>query len=306
MTTRERWWEGLPDVGAQIDCGGHRHRITWRHGRLILEDHDVLAERALAALGSDEPPICIDVLDAWRRMRDADLLWQLLLVDRVVLPAQLRRRREHLEELKGAAATSARFQQLPAKVRRQLERSLVDIQARERRLWQLDLMETLPPALRRILALSIIVGLERRWHDDEVRGAHGEDVDALLDAIAKPLFEQSVRHWRRNLKPYASFVVDAHVVMPDDQPTFSAWLHQDGASAVVMLPLSWFVEIWGRDLALVDGCFVLRRRRGARGATTLFVDAVRWERSDLHTTTAVPAPALLTSDDSGRWSLQWV
>ena len=61
---------------AEFHCGGQHHRIVWRRGKLVLEDHDLLAERSLIALGS-EPPLCVEVLDAWRRMRGPELLQDL-------------------------------------------------------------------------------------------------------------------------------------------------------------------------------------------------------------------------------------
>ena len=64
---KRRWYDRLAAATAEIDCGGAQHRITWRRGKLVLEDHDVLSERSLVALGS-KPPRCLEVLDAWREM----------------------------------------------------------------------------------------------------------------------------------------------------------------------------------------------------------------------------------------------
>jgi len=88
-----RWYDGLPAVTAEIACGGEGHRITWRHGKLVLEDHDVLAEQSLTALGA-KPPTCVEVLKAWRAMRGRDeLLHELLLRDRTLSPEELARMR---------------------------------------------------------------------------------------------------------------------------------------------------------------------------------------------------------------------
>jgi len=45
-----RWFDDRPEVTAEIGCGRQR-RIAWRRGKLVLEDHDLLAERSLTALG---------------------------------------------------------------------------------------------------------------------------------------------------------------------------------------------------------------------------------------------------------------
>ena len=47
-----------------IDCGGEPHRITWRRGKLVLEAHDLTAERAMLAFGGDLCP-CMRVLEMW-------------------------------------------------------------------------------------------------------------------------------------------------------------------------------------------------------------------------------------------------
>ena len=83
-----RWFDGLSPVTAKIRCGGQQHSITWRRGKLVLEDHDLLAERSLTALGS-EPPVCMQVLHAWRRMRNPELLYGLLLRENAVSPEEV-------------------------------------------------------------------------------------------------------------------------------------------------------------------------------------------------------------------------
>ena len=63
--SRRRWWDGQAPVVATVDCQGARHRIIWRRGRLVLEDHNLAGERVLEALGG-EPSVCLTILDAWR------------------------------------------------------------------------------------------------------------------------------------------------------------------------------------------------------------------------------------------------
>ncbi len=64
---RARWCDHIPAVTAFVDCGGERHRVTWRRGKVVLEDHDLTAEMAMRAFGG-EPLPCLGVLKRWRDM----------------------------------------------------------------------------------------------------------------------------------------------------------------------------------------------------------------------------------------------
>lgn len=60
------WALDLDPVSVVVDCtGGARHVVTWRRGKLVLEDHDLTAEEAAIALGGPRPA-CLEVLRAWR------------------------------------------------------------------------------------------------------------------------------------------------------------------------------------------------------------------------------------------------
>lgn len=62
-----RWCDRVPPATAIVDCGGERHRVTWRRGKIVLEDHDLDAERTLVLLGG-APCACLTVLDLWRNL----------------------------------------------------------------------------------------------------------------------------------------------------------------------------------------------------------------------------------------------
>lgn len=49
---------------AVVRCGGDNHRVTWRRGKLVLEDHDLGAERTMLVFGG-EPCVCMQVLKMW-------------------------------------------------------------------------------------------------------------------------------------------------------------------------------------------------------------------------------------------------
>lgn len=47
-----------------VDCGGEPHRVSWRRGKLVLEAHDLTAERTMLVFGG-ELCTCMRVLEMW-------------------------------------------------------------------------------------------------------------------------------------------------------------------------------------------------------------------------------------------------
>lgn len=296
-----RWCDGLPDVTAELHCGGQRHRIVWRRGKLVLEDHDLLAERSLMALGS-EPPLCVEVLDAWRRLRGPELLHEFLVGAAVPYEELAMRKIHHAEALRRATDFIAG----PAQTLRGLLSSAQRDIDRENRTWANTLINALPVEFRRRLALAVIVEIERDWHDEQSRSEHREHVEPVLHATAGLLVERSARCWRRDLEPDASFAIESRVLAPGEPPGCSLRFDADGGAGIVSLPLAWFTDVWSRGLALVDDCFVTRRAGRAADAAALPVVALRWEREGHDVTRSVEAPAVVTRGDDGAWALHWV
>ena len=54
----------IPDATAVVDCEGARHRVTWRRGKVVLDAHDLTAERGMLAFGGQLCP-CMRVLEMW-------------------------------------------------------------------------------------------------------------------------------------------------------------------------------------------------------------------------------------------------
>jgi hypothetical protein len=61
---KPRWYDAIPEATAVVDCEGEPHRVTWRRGKMVLEAHDLTAERAMLAFGGDLCP-CMRVLEMW-------------------------------------------------------------------------------------------------------------------------------------------------------------------------------------------------------------------------------------------------
>ena len=166
------WFDGLPAVSAEVACGDETHRITWRRGKLILEDHDLLAERSLTALGSP-PPVCVEILDAWREIRGTEQLCDLLFREAPLSAEELSLRRDfherHLEDIRKASQRPTAPKGHPHyqhMLKHAQERAAEQLEL-EGRVWALTLLEALPVALRRRLALSVLVNVARNW---EIKG----------------------------------------------------------------------------------------------------------------------------------------
>lgn len=65
LPARPRWYDPLPEVVATVECEGETHRIRWRRGKLVLEAHDLAAERTMAVFGG-QPCVCMQVLKLWQ------------------------------------------------------------------------------------------------------------------------------------------------------------------------------------------------------------------------------------------------
>lgn len=306
------WYEEMPAVSAEVECGGDAHRITWRRGKLLLEDHDLLAERSLAALGG-APPMCLQVLDAWRSVRNLELVPELLVRDTRQSPdlfASMRATHEgRMRRAQGIAAGTRTALQGPPQGPDELSR-LQRIGAqqveRETRRWQTTLIRGLPPALKRMLALSMLAHAERHWDEEEFRREHARHIEPALTAIAAPLFEQSARRWKRNFKPYARIVAETSLLEPGEQPKCTARASSEGAHAELALPISWFTDIWARGIALVNHYFVMGRAEATQDGSRLHVFAIRWERQGWENSRSTEAPAVVSLGFRGDWRLHWL
>lgn len=97
MPVRDRWCHHVPPATAEVLCGGERHRVSWRRGKLKLEDHDLAAERTMLAFGG-ETPACLQVLTLWRNLHSWAMSGELLQhmqsrlgSDALLAPGDLRR-----------------------------------------------------------------------------------------------------------------------------------------------------------------------------------------------------------------------
>lgn len=90
-----RWCDHVDPATALVECNGEQHRVTWRRGKVVLEDHDLTAETAMLAFGGKPFP-CLGVLQRWRDMHSWALSGELFqamstrLGTDAVLPVELK------------------------------------------------------------------------------------------------------------------------------------------------------------------------------------------------------------------------
>ncbi|MDH4144810.1 MAG: hypothetical protein OEY23_06520 [Acidimicrobiia bacterium] len=243
----QRWTWGVPPAQLELDCGGSRHRVVWRWGKVVLVDHHLGAERALVALGG-ERPACFDVLDSWR---DA-CAWK--------APAGVAARRRLSGELERVLtlAQLARFQ-------RELRRSS-EPHPRAR-----SMSERLLREVRAALAASTV----------ELRRAGGPKLAlAVRPLLADP---RAAPHGLEAPEPSL------------DIEGTPAQLRIEAA-----LPIEWLVDVWGRELATVDGALVLEVVSAEPDGRRASVVALSWIVEDRNWMPVVQR-CWVGLDDGGEW-----
>jgi hypothetical protein len=281
------WYQGVAPVTITIECGSQAHRITWKRGRLRLDDHDVAAERALGALGGPVCP-CLDLFDAWRSPADKrELLWAATAP--ITPPAG-----ESLVDLR------AMHDELVAKWTKGHAPRARAFRTYVRRRWQQSLVAIAPLPLRERLAAAMVVGALRRYDDAE--GLAGE-LPRQIEARALPALAASVAAWSRATRRHG-IVSECWTVAADEEPVVCGLVDDTGGWVGLGLPVRWLIDVWARDLALVDGCLVLRA--APRTSTVADVVAVRWERlGAADGVTPVVGNAIALRSDDRRWHLRW-
>lgn len=277
-----RWYDGFGPVALPVRCGGDDHRISLRRGRVVLEDHGLTGERALAALGTKPWP-CMALLAAWPALAacGGDLLTHLVPDDRggaspAWLPPAWLTEAEWVARPAGAAKGSFR----PGEAS-----------------WARTLLGGLPPPALAVAARAAVMATERRW-DEQPESAQRPFVAALQGHFRRAVVLVTDGWWSGVLGP----PVDCAVAARGETPSVAGHLSFLGGGAAVRLPLSWLVTVWSRGLAVVDGFLVLEARGGP---DVVDVEAVRWQSRRPLSAEAVVAPAVARRDADGRWRLRW-
>lgn len=275
------WWQGIEPVTAPVGCGRSEHTVTWRRGRLVLDDHPGLtAERALVALGGDAGG-CLDVLSAWGSAGPdprlaARFTWLVGRWPAIDDPL------DRPPPVPVAAAGPGPRQRAYEQVRRQA------------------VIEALPPELVVRWLLGATTALDRRW------GTLSDDgrshLQLVVAAAANRGAARCIRSWQR-LARVQRLAIDCRLLPPGRAPAMTGRVDGALARAEVELPLSWLRRVWARGAVVVDGCFVLDA-----GPESDRAEVVRWERREPGVAEAVAVPARLWRDGDrrgGTWHLRW-
>lgn len=300
------WWTAVDPTTVEVTCGDQRHRISWRRGKLVLDDHDLAAEESFAALGG-EPALCLEVLRAWRSaVDDREVLWfwdtpRIGDPDMAKMLASVRAQQQHLlagHRAMVASPTGRRAVPAGAIPKEILDRMRTQLAAEQRR----SLLSALPEDLRMRLGLAAIVRAERRQGDRFWFSSRAPDIQTALTARVAPAIETSMRAWRGRLAGHHLVTVESWIAAPGEEATVCGLMDDAGGWAAASMPIRWLVDVWARGIAVVDGCFVLEVASDT--GDHLGVTATRWERRLPTGSTPVVEPAVLHRIDGG-WRLRW-
>ncbi len=216
-----RWYRNVAPAVLRIDCGGARHTIRWRKGRLVLLDHDVAAERTMMALGSDRPA-CLTVLERWRSTLGPPAAGSAAAAIGIAAPTPVAR--------SGRAGTRGRTA------------------GGDLRSFGAD--------LGRIIELSQLVRAERRWSDPDLAA---NDRTRLVDALVSGLTRATAASLRPSAlqRGRQQLAVRVRPVPSGEESAVEIELSAARIALDLQLPLSWVVEVAGAGLDELDDRLVL-------------------------------------------------
>ena len=311
--TSDPWYQGTPEIRCEIECGNESHTVVWNNGGLTLENHDLDAEKALAALGSEIPP-CIEVQEAWSQRHEMSEL--LRAPDPIGIATLAESNISNLATLLGhiVSAGHSTGQVGPAKSR--LQRDM----ERNRAIKTLMLLD---PRVVRLAIGDFIAEKMRIQRDNNPSDSDMMMMQEYLTSRVQPLLADSMRSWRR-LDPGTLLTTECWLGRPDSEPAIFGWMSHHGGFAGVTTGLGWLLDVAMREIALVDGCFILKRTRSGADLDWHDVIAIRWEpqwdassvasisgvpaekvdRYFADRWTPKPAPAMVFRSGDG-WHLSW-
>jgi hypothetical protein len=258
---RDRWFRGFARQSLEVACEGTAHHVVWRSGKLVVVDHDVPRELALAALGGSAPR-CIEILLTWRRLHRRGELAPLGDLESMFGAPQAWR--GSAAALGGGASDAA----------------------------------ALPLPLLRLAALAAIVRAERRWGDTSLPNEDRRRLEHFLAARAREAVEASIRPLRY-ARPQFRVTVSCAVGEAGADPSVD-FVGSPGHRLNCRLPLTWIVRVWARDAAVVDGTAVLAMQPSV-GPGAQSVLALSWEPAGWYGLRPLHVSGVVRRDPTGSW-----
>lgn len=267
----DTWSERVPPATERIECSGATHRITWREGQLVLEDHDVESERAFKALGGGDCE-CLVVHDAWVSAWDDPSTLKMLEPS-----GDLALETVEEQNLAFGQTFQVRYRyssSAPPSISMEIQRS-------KRRL----VLFRLPPALKHRLMLEMLVRVQRE-HPEHPEPAG--IVREFLHAQVSEAMQRCVSSWTRRGEQK---IIEVETWESVEPRWLAGWVGPTRGYALLGVPWTWLFDVWGSGLSTVDGCFVLSAQ--PLSPDQVKVLAVRWEKSLLEDDIEAPAEAAL-------------
>ncbi len=164
-----------------------------------------------------------------------------------------------------------------------------------------------PPELALPRRMAMVLSWERLWRKESwLRSKQADLLAAELKEKAVAPLRRHVNAWKS--KTGARVISGCQVaLLPTPQaPTVEGTTDRVAMRVTARLHGRWMVDIWSRDIAVVDDAFVVELL-DAVTLNDLHVRAVRWEPSGTGTWATVTAPAHVWRDAgaSGAWHLTW-
>lgn len=281
------WFDGLDEATQLVALEDDVvHRVTWRRGKLVLEDHDVEAEQALVALGGTRCH-CLAIADLFAAPPELHEIVQTS-SPRRLSPSPRRPPTGLPPGLRGAAAhiPPSALAQMKAEHEAMLQRS-----------HRLGVLRTIDGDLRRRLLASASVAASRRGI-----GGYPDDWIGLnrfySDEIA-PAVEWSLRGARRNLPPGAK--VDFHLrLLSNGNASIEGVVSRAGGSVHLTVQARWLADVWAHDLTIVDDHPIVDVRERPT-VDSAWVTAIAWSRTRFELTEPRLETLFIARDELGFW-----
>ena len=264
-------FEGIAPIDIAVACTDVVHHGRFADGRLLLLDHDVDAERTMAALGGDVPP-CVELAE----------LWQAALA--TVADG-------HMNSIHGLRQIT----EWPAE-EDPWEPPNVPFSGPARPGVLRTLMHTrLPAALEDVLAQAAVLDCERRWADADfpVEGKR-LGLRVLTDRVEAAL-RLSLQRAGDGRNP-VRLTLACHVVT-EESVSADVEANHGHIRLDLDLRLGWLVRVWRAGLATAGAVVVLDIVGAAGDRVTCL--ALEWQRRGHDLVPSLRRTALERRD--GRW-----
>jgi hypothetical protein len=157
-------------------------------------------------------------------------------------------------------------------------------------------------ALPRLLGMTL--SWDRAWRRSSHLEKHGRLIEAQLRERALTSFRHHLTAEKQRFRCRVISSADVRVVPAGEPLAVEGRMNRVSVSARAMVHTSWLVRVWPRQMAVVDGAFVVDVEDDS--FTEPRVQAVRWEDQSDGTRAPVLALARVRRADDGAWHLTWV